>query len=240
MASRDRPRSCSRPGPGAFLRRTADGAAHGRNRSGARGPGLDRSARRARARLAAVAVRNRDRALVTAVAVPFLVFTTHEVQEDAALGGWLMPVVPPMVSASTGALLLAHTPAGQPRLTLLVGCYAMFGLALMASLVIVASIWQRLTRYKIGPARTVPTLWIVPGPLGQSITAASLLGANAHLAVPDRLGVRGVRGAVRARGMGLRTALGCVGNSDHGPRRGRTPAVLTDMVVVHVFRWARS
>ena len=125
--------------------------------------------------------------LITAVAVPFLVFTTHEVREDAAFGGWLMPVVPPMVSASTGALLLAHTPAGQPRLTLLVCCYAMFGLALMASLVIIASIWQRLTRFKIGPARMVPTLWIVLGPLGQSITAANLLGGNAHLAVPDRL-----------------------------------------------------
>jgi hypothetical protein len=44
-----------------------------------------------------------------------------------------MPVVPPMVSAATGALLLPHTPAGQPRLTLLPACSAMFGLSLRAS-----------------------------------------------------------------------------------------------------------
>jgi hypothetical protein len=30
----------------------------------------------------------------------------------------------------------------------------------------------------------VPTLWIVLGPLGQSVIAANLLGTNAHLAVP--------------------------------------------------------
>src|SRR5689334_15084759 len=30
----------------------------------------------------------------------------------------------------------------------------------------------------------VPTLWIVLGPLGQSITAANLLGEVAHLALP--------------------------------------------------------
>jgi tellurite resistance protein TehA-like permease len=33
----------------------------------------------------------------------------------------------------------------------------------------------------------VPTLWIVLGPLGQSITAAGLLGTNANLAVEPRL-----------------------------------------------------
>jgi tellurite resistance protein TehA-like permease len=31
----------------------------------------------------------------------------------------------------------------------------------------------------------VPTLWIVLGPLGQSITAANNLGTQAHLAVPS-------------------------------------------------------
>ncbi|HAQ9631352.1 TPA: C4-dicarboxylate ABC transporter, partial [Enterococcus faecium] len=97
--------------------------------------------------------------------------------------GWLMPVVPPMVSASTGALLLPFLPAGQARQNMLWGCYAMFGLSLLASIVIITLIWSRLAQHKIGPAGMVPTLWIVLGPLGQSITAANLLGGNAHLAV---------------------------------------------------------
>jgi tellurite resistance protein TehA-like permease len=44
--------------------------------------------------------------LATAVAVPYWAFTRHDVPEDGAFGGWLMPVVPPMVSAATGALLI--------------------------------------------------------------------------------------------------------------------------------------
>jgi C4-dicarboxylate transporter/malic acid transport protein len=122
--------------------------------------------------------------LVSAVAVPYLMFTRHRVPADGAFGGWLMPVVPPMVSAATGALLLPYAPPGQARLALLLCCYAMFGLSLLASIVVINLIWQRLVVHKVGPPRMVPTLWIVLGPLGQSITAANLLGGNAHLAVP--------------------------------------------------------
>jgi C4-dicarboxylate transporter/malic acid transport protein len=122
--------------------------------------------------------------LVTAIAVPYLTFTRHAVRTDSAFGGWLMPIVPPMVSASTGALLLPYAPAGQTRLDLLLCCYAMFGLSLMASVIVITLIWYRLAVHKTGEARMVPTLWIVLGPLGQSITAATLLGANAHLAIP--------------------------------------------------------
>jgi len=120
--------------------------------------------------------------LFTAVSIPFLMFTQHAVEPDAAFGGWLMPVVPPMVSAATGALLLSHMVAGTGRQTMLYGCYAMFGLSLVASVNIIAMIWTRLTLYGTSGTARVPTLWIVLGPLGQSITAAGLLGATATLA----------------------------------------------------------
>ncbi|MEA9984208.1 TDT family transporter [Subtercola sp. RTI3] len=120
--------------------------------------------------------------LATAVAVPYLTFTKFTVAADSAFGGWLMPIVPPMVSASTGALLIPYLPDGQARLTMLLACYAMFGLSLVASLIVITLIWSRLTTHKIGVAAMVPTLWIVLGPLGQSVTAVNLLGGNAHLA----------------------------------------------------------
>ncbi len=124
--------------------------------------------------------------LVSAVAVPYLQFTRPRTDDvrHAAFGGWLMPVVPPMVSASTGALLVPYAAAGQARLTLVLACYAMFGLSLVASLIVITLIWTRLSRGDVGPARMVPTLWIVLGPLGQSITAAGLLGGVAATAVP--------------------------------------------------------
>jgi C4-dicarboxylate transporter/malic acid transport protein len=124
--------------------------------------------------------------LLTAVAVPYLAFTRGQAAPDAAFGGWLMPVVPPMVSAATGALLVPYAPAGQPRLALLLACYAMFGVSLLASLVMITLIWGRLVQHGTGPARLVPTLWIVLGPLGQSVTAANLLGKVAGDALPGR------------------------------------------------------
>jgi tellurite resistance protein TehA-like permease len=126
--------------------------------------------------------------LATSLAVPYLMFTRPGSAPDAAFGGWLMPVVPPMVSAATGALLIPHLAAGQLRESMLLACYAMFGLALMASLIVITQIWHRLVRYPPGPAALVPTLWIVLGPLGQSITAANLLGAEAHQALPAPYG----------------------------------------------------
>ncbi|MGA2013057.1 MAG: hypothetical protein ABSH51_21310 [Solirubrobacteraceae bacterium] len=107
-----------------------------------------------------------------------------------------MPIVPPMVSAATGAALIAHLPTGQPRLDMLLACYAMFGLSLIASLAIITLLWARLAQHGPGPARTVPTLWIVLGPLGQSITAANLLGGQAQRILPAPYG-----SALRALGL---------------------------------------
>jgi len=121
--------------------------------------------------------------LFTAVSIPFLMFTQHAVEPDAAFGGWLMPIVPPMVSAATGALLIPHMAPGTGRATMLYGCYAMFGLSLVAGLIIISMIWSRLVLYGTSGTARVPTLWIVLGPLGQSITAAGLLGVNAAMAV---------------------------------------------------------
>jgi len=121
--------------------------------------------------------------LVTACWIPYLMMTRHVIKPDDVFGGWLMPVVPPMVSAAAGALLVPYAAAGQARLTLLLGCYAMFGISLFASVIIITLLWGRLTIHKALPAMLVPTSWIVLGPLGQSVTAAGNLGKAAPLAL---------------------------------------------------------
>ena len=125
--------------------------------------------------------------LFTAATIPFVMFTQLNVEPDAAFGGWLMPVVPPMVSAAGGALLVPHMAPGTGRTTMLYGCYAMFGLSLIAALIIISMIWSRLALYGTSGTARVPTLWIVLGPLGQGITAAGGLGAVAYLAAPPEL-----------------------------------------------------
>ncbi|MEV0294641.1 TDT family transporter [Nocardia sp. NPDC050710] len=123
--------------------------------------------------------------LMTAVGIPYRMFTHQRIDPDAAFGGWLIPVVPPMVSAAMGALLVPHTPAGQPRLTLILLCLAMFGLSLIAALITTTMIWSRLVHFDTPQAGMVPTLWIVLGPLGQSVTAAGLLANAGPAALPD-------------------------------------------------------
>jgi C4-dicarboxylate transporter/malic acid transport protein len=126
--------------------------------------------------------------LVTAVVVPYLAFTSDGAEPDAASGGWLMPVVPPMVSAATGPLLLPHLPAGQWQLALQLACTMMFGLTLLASLVVLTLLWGRLVQHALPAAAAVPTLWIVLGPLGQSVTASHVLGGTAVDVLPAPYG----------------------------------------------------
>jgi C4-dicarboxylate transporter/malic acid transport protein len=154
--------------------------------------------------------------LITAMSIPYLMFTQYRVEPDAAFGGWLMPVVPPMVSAATGALLIPQMAPGTGRPTMLYGCYAMFGLSLVASLIIISMVWSRLAHFGTSGTARVPTLWIVLGPLGQSITAAGLLGTSAALAVDahlaDGMGVFAILYGVPVWGfavlwIGLATAL---------------------------------
>jgi len=68
-----------------------------------------------------------------------------------------MPVVPPMVSAATGAALIPHLTAGSARQSMLLLCYAMFGFAAAASAVVIALLWAKLLRYGTGPAAMIPS-----------------------------------------------------------------------------------
>ncbi|MFD0329599.1 hypothetical protein ACFQZC_18890 [Streptacidiphilus monticola] len=80
---------------------------------------------------------------------------------------WLLPFVAPMVSAALGPALLPYLPAaGQWRETLLVLCAGMFGMSLLTVLLLLPALWGR----QLEPA-LVPTLFLVLGPLGQSVTA---------------------------------------------------------------------
>ncbi len=119
--------------------------------------------------------------LATSLWVPYRMITRHPKETATALPAWLMPIVPPMVSASTGALLLPHVPAGQARLTLLLGCYAMFGLSLVIGMITMTLIYSHLVHGGMPAVNAGPTVWITLGMIGQSITAVNLLGAEGGL-----------------------------------------------------------
>lgn len=125
--------------------------------------------------------------LGSAVIIPYRLFTRFRIRPDSAFGGWLMPVVPPMVSAATGSMLVPYTSEGVLRETMFYCCYAMFGLSLIVAMIIISMIWSRLAHHGTSGTSRIPTLWIVLGPLGQSMTAAGLLGTVAPVAVPEKI-----------------------------------------------------
>lgn len=128
--------------------------------------------------------------LVTAVRIPYRMMTALDVAPGSAFGGWLLPVVPPMVSAAGGAALIAHLPDGGFRLGMLLACAAMVGVSVLATLVVLPQLWQRLVHHRIGAAG-VPTTWIVLGALGQSIAAVNLLGDETAAVLPEPYGSAG-------------------------------------------------
>ncbi|WP_157970762.1 TDT family transporter [Nakamurella deserti] len=169
--------------------------------------------------------------LVGAVVVPYLLVRRHRLTIGGAFGGWLMSVVPPMVSASTGALLVPHLPAGGARVALVVAGYAMVGFSLTASVVVILLLCHRLAVFPPGPARMVPTLWIVLGPLGQSVTAVNLLAGAAAVARPgptaDALSVFGTGYGTVVLVLALGWAGYAVTVTARTVRRGGLPFSLT-------------
>ncbi|WP_207836024.1 TDT family transporter [Williamsia soli] len=119
--------------------------------------------------------------LFTAVWIPFRMITGAQSAQAGAMPSWLMPVVPPMVSAATGSLLIQHIPAGQLRLGVLATCYGMFGLSLVLGFLTIAMVYSRLVHRGLPSVDVAPTVWIMLGMIGQSITAAVLLGNNSAL-----------------------------------------------------------
>lgn len=113
--------------------------------------------------------------LLVAVGIPYLMVVRHKVAFGSASPVWLLPVVAPMVSATLGALLVPHLSAGQPREAMLLASYAMFGMSLLATMVMLPLVFSRLVHEGPLPLALTPALFLVLGPLGQSTTAVNKL-----------------------------------------------------------------
>lgn len=122
--------------------------------------------------------------VTAAVAVPYLMAVRHRIEPSQATPVWLLPLVAPMVSAALGPLLVPHLPPGQAQETLLLACFALFGLSLLATLLMLPLVFARLVAGGPLPLALTPTLFLVLGPLGQSTTAVGMFADVAPGVVP--------------------------------------------------------
>lgn len=123
--------------------------------------------------------------LALAARVMYLLVAVFKVERAGCSPTWLLPVVAPMVSAALGPALIPHLPAGgQARETMLALCAALFGASLLGVLVLLPGIWSRLVHEGPLPMTLVPTLFLVLGPLGQSVTAVTAFATDASAVSP--------------------------------------------------------
>lgn len=122
--------------------------------------------------------------IFSAFAVPYLMFTHHELSTEKTFGSWLLPVVPPIV-ASVPAALLAQSWPEAIRGDMLALAYALLGIGIILAAIIIVMFYGRLVYHNVPDAPLVPTMWIVVGPLGQSVAGMIALGSASRAVWPE-------------------------------------------------------
>ena len=98
--------------------------------------------------------------------VPIVMFHVHALTLDKMTAAWLLPVVPAVVCAASGALVSTVLTPERALLTLLLS-YALWGLGLCLSLLIMAIYLLRLSLHKLPTADVIVSAFLPLGPLGQ-------------------------------------------------------------------------
>ncbi|GAC1539499.1 MAG: TDT family transporter [Candidatus Velthaea sp.] len=122
--------------------------------------------------------------IFSAFLVPYLMFTAHEHSTDRTFGSWLLPIVPPIVASVPAAILSPTWPAAL-RGDMLGIAYGLLGIGVILAAIIIVLFYGRLVYHKVPAAPLVPTMWIVVGPLGQSVAGINALGAASHNVWPQ-------------------------------------------------------
>lgn len=123
--------------------------------------------------------------VVTALGVPRLVRARDGYGVQDAEATWLLPVVPPLVSAAVVPLLSPSLPEGWPRLLVLATCTALLLVAVLAAAAMLVPVVRRAWRLGGAPPAALPPAWILIGLLGQAVTAVHTIGDGAVTELGD-------------------------------------------------------
>lgn len=98
---------------------------------------------------------------------------------------WGLPLVPPIVSATTGSALVPFAPTPGFQLTLIVGTVACFFISLVLGFVIFAVALHHHIRIENVPLESAISAWIPLGIVGQSMAASQSMATQAvHFVLP--------------------------------------------------------
>ncbi|MFC8451768.1 C4-dicarboxylate ABC transporter [Kitasatospora sp. NPDC057223] len=123
-------------------------------------------------------------ALTVAAGIPYLLATRHRAAARTANPTWLLPVVAPVVAAASGPALVPHLPDGAARTAMLHLCCALLGAGLLGTLAMLPVVLTGLLHGGLATRALTPSLFLVLGPLGQSVTATGQLADAARPVAP--------------------------------------------------------
>ena len=105
-------------------------------------------------------------ALFSCMGIPFIMFHHEGFAIEKMTAAWLLPVVPAVVAAATGGLM-ATVLAPENALITILTSYALWGMGMGQSMLVVALYMQRLMAYKLPAAEVIVSAFLPLGPLGQ-------------------------------------------------------------------------
>ncbi|MFB5189761.1 TDT family transporter [Alicyclobacillus fastidiosus] len=124
-------------------------------------------------------------AVLTAVIVPYLLFTEHQVSTKDTLASWLIPVVPPIVAAATGSNLIPYWGGVQVQFAVTAVILAMFGMTFFLFIMVSSLVYARLVYHQRLGGAVVPSLWVEIGPIGMSMATLATLATKIHAILPQ-------------------------------------------------------
>jgi tellurite resistance protein TehA-like permease len=131
--------------------------------------------------------------IATCFGVPAVMFHVHSISHEQMTAAWLLPVVPTVVAAASGATVATVLSPDRAYITLILS-YALEGIGLSLSFLIMAVYLHRLAVYKLPTAEVIVSAFLPLGPLGQGAFGIIQLSQVGRTVFPS-VGFTGVSNA---------------------------------------------
>ncbi|PSN66035.1 hypothetical protein BS50DRAFT_404583 [Corynespora cassiicola Philippines] len=117
--------------------------------------------------------------------LPFQMMTKHQNRHETMTAAWLLPIVAPIVAASSGAVLAAALPDPQHALLTIITSYVLWGTGVPLSMFVLVMYFHRLAVHKLPPQEVIVSVFLPLGPMGQGGYSIMELGTMAMKIFPE-------------------------------------------------------
>jgi len=108
----------------------------------------------------------------------------HTTELKSMTAAWLLPIVAPIVAASSGAIVADILPNPQHALITIIVSYILWGTGVPLAMFVLVIYFQRLTIHKLPPREVIVSVFLPLGPLGQGGFGIMRLGMVAMKIFP--------------------------------------------------------